>query len=144
MKIRGSEPIQLPLIGNLVFSGIRPVIAIIMALIVSAVLIFASGSNPITAYGALLEGSFGSLAAVANTLVRATPLLLGGLGFAIALEAGLVNVGIEGQMYVGAAAATAIGILSINIPAWLHLLMAILAGFVGRRESRRYGTPISD
>ncbi len=116
---------------GIVLLGARPILAIILALTVSAVLIWAAGANPIKAYAALLEGSFGSVAALANTAVRATPLILGGLAVGLGFKAGLWNIGGEGQMYLGAATATVVGIIPLPIPTWLHLLLAVVAGFAG-------------
>jgi general nucleoside transport system permease protein len=116
--------------GKLLFSGGRPVLAILLALLVSAGLIFLEGAHPLKAYAALLNGSIGSLAALANTGVRASPLILGGLGVALALRAGLLNIGVEGQIYAGAIAATAIGITPLPVPGWLHVSLALLAAFV--------------
>jgi len=79
----------------------------------------------------MLRGAFGSVAALANTGVRTSPLLLGGLGVALGFKAGLLNVGVEGQIYMGGAAATAVGIFPLPVPGWLHLSLAVLAGFVG-------------
>jgi len=122
---------ELPGIGGLMLAGARPVLAIGLALIVSAFLIMAYGKNPIAAYAALLEGSVGNMASFANTCVRATPLLLGALGVAFAFQAGLLNVGIEGQLYLGAAAATAVGLTPLPVPPFVHLSLAVIAGFIG-------------
>jgi simple sugar transport system permease protein len=116
--------------GNLLFSGGRPILAILMALLVSAGLILLYGANPLKAYSALLDGSVGSLAALANTGVRASPLILAGLGVAFALQAGLLNVGAEGQIYAGAIGATTVGIIPLPVPSWLHITLAILAAFI--------------
>jgi simple sugar transport system permease protein len=126
-----SEPAPVPILGGLILSGLRPVIAIVLALLVSAILILAYGKNPLTAYAALLNGAVGSLSAIANTGVRTAPLLLGGLGVAFAFQAGLLNVGIEGQLYIGAAAATAVGLIPLPVPPIIHLALAVLAGFLG-------------
>ncbi|MGB3903405.1 MAG: ABC transporter permease, partial [Anaerolineae bacterium] len=129
MKKRAT--IELPGLGGLVLSGARPILAVFLALVVSAGLIWAAGGNPIEAYAALLDGSFGSVAALANTGVRAAPLLLAGFAVGLGFKAGLWNIGGEGQIYLGAAAATAVGIIPLAVPAWLHLLLAVMAGFAG-------------
>ncbi len=129
LKVR--EAIELPGLGRLVVSGARTIIAVILALIVSGGLIWLAGSKPIEAYVALLDGSFGSVAAIAATGVRAAPLILSGLAVGIGFKAGLWNIGGEGQIYLGAAAATAVGIIPLPVPAWLHLIFAIMAGFIG-------------
>jgi ABC-type uncharacterized transport system permease subunit len=96
-----------------VVAGSRPIVAIALAMLVSAVLIVSQGANPFAAYAALLKGSFGSVNALANTCVRTAPLLLGGLGIALGIQGGLFNIGAEGQLYVGAAAATAVGLIRL-------------------------------
>lgn len=118
-------------LGGLIIPVSRPLLAIVLALTVSAVFILVRGANPITAYGAMLQGAFGSTVALTNTAVRATPLLLGGLGIALGFKAGLLNVGVEGQIYAGGLTATAVGILPLPVPPLLHLALTLLAGFVG-------------
>ena len=129
MKTRRST--TLSGLGGLVVPYARPLLAILLALLVSAVLILYRGANPLEAYKAMLEGAFGSRAALANTGVRATPLLLGGLAVAVGWQAGLLNVGIEGQIYLGGIFSAAIAISPLPVPSWLHLLIAIIAGFIG-------------
>ena len=116
---------------DIVFTSARPVYAIGLAFVVSAIMIVASKVNPITAYVALFQGAFGSLAGLANTCVRATPLLLSGLGIAYGFKAGLLNIGAEGQMYAGGAAATVVALIPLPVPAFLHVTLAVLAGFAG-------------
>jgi len=116
---------------DIVFTSARPVYAIVLAFVVSAIMIVASKVNPITAYVALFQGAFGSLAGLANTCVRATPLLFGGLGIAYGFKAGLLNIGAEGQMYAGGAAATVVALTPLPVPAVLHVTLAVSAGFAG-------------
>lgn len=125
------ETIRLSGLGGLVLSGARPILGIILALVVSAGLILAVGGNPIAAYTALVDGAFGSRAALANTGVRAAPLLLSGFAVGLGYKAGLWNIGGTGQIYLGATAATVVGIIPLPVPAWLHLLLAVIAAFVG-------------
>lgn len=125
------QPIILTDLGGFVLPYARPLLAIALSLLVSSGFIFARGGNPIDAYAAMLQGAFGSKAALANTAVRATPLLLGGLGVALGFKSGLMNVGVEGQIYAGGIAATAVGIYPLPVPPWLHLLLTVVAGFVG-------------
>jgi general nucleoside transport system permease protein len=81
------------------------------------------------AYSALFEGSFGSVRAVSETIVTATPLILAGLSVALAFRAGLFNIGGEGQILAGAIAATYVGFTFRDLPALVHLPAALLAGF---------------
>lgn len=108
-----------------------PVIAILASLALSGILILLAGVNPLDAYAAMAQGSIGSPSALAVTGVRMTPILLTGLAVAISFRAGLFNIGGEGQLYVGAAAASAIALIPLNVPAAVHIVLALLAGFVG-------------
>lgn len=123
--------IELPVLGELILTGGRPLLAVGLALIAGAFLIIAYGKNPIEAYAAMLDGAIGSKAAIANTGVRTAPLLIGGLAVAFGFKAGLLNVGVEGQIYAGGAAAAAVGITPLPVPGWLHFTLAIIAGFIG-------------
>jgi ABC-type uncharacterized transport system permease subunit len=129
--MRNRPNISLPLIGDLLLTGGRPLIAIALALVAGAGLILAYGASPLQAYAAMLSGSVGSVAAIANTGVRTAPLLLGGLGVALGFQAGLLNVGVEGQIYAGAAAATAVALTHLPVPPWMHVSLAVIAGFLG-------------
>lgn len=111
--------------------GSRPVIAALVALLVSSFLIMSQGVNPIEAYAAMLKGSVGSVGALAATAVRATPLLFGGLSFAFAARAGLSNIGIEGQLLIGAAAATSVAIIPLPVSGFIHVFLSLLAAFLG-------------
>jgi ABC-type uncharacterized transport system permease subunit len=114
-----------------VVDALLPVFATLAALAVGAVMLLVLGANPIQAYGALLEGSFGSGNALAETAVKAVPLLLVGLGICIAFRANVINIGGEGQMIIGAILATLVGLSLTGWPGWLVITLAILAGFVG-------------
>jgi simple sugar transport system permease protein len=73
----------------------------------------AGGFDAVLALGALWRGAFGSWDALSSaTLVRATPLILIGLGFALGLRAGALNIGAEGQFYAGAVGATWVGVMA--------------------------------
>jgi len=79
-----------------------PVFAAMAALLIGAVMLFFLKVNPIEAYKALWDGAFGSSNAFAETLVKATPLLLVGLGICISFRGDVINIGGEGQMIIGA------------------------------------------
>lgn len=82
------------------------------------------------AYTALLKGSLGSPNAISETVVAATPLMLGGLSVALAFRAGLFNIGAEGQILAGTLFAGYVG-FSFDLPGIIHLPLALIAGFVG-------------
>ena len=103
--------------------------AIGLALLVSAVLIFVAGENPLEAYPALIRGAFGDSFAWGNTLARTTPLIFTGLAVAFAFKCNLLNIGAEGQLYMGALASVLAGIYITGLPAVIHIPLAILFGF---------------
>ncbi len=83
------------------------------------------------AYFALFKGSLGSTGALSETIVAATPLIFAGLAVALAFKAGLFNIGAEGQLLVGAMAASFVGFTFDSLPMVIHLPLAILGGFIG-------------
>ena len=114
-----------------IFDALLPVIATLVALIVGAVMLLFLKVNPIEAYAALWDGAFGSANAFAETLVKATPLLLVGLGICISFRGDVINIGGEGQMIIGGIFATWIGLTFTNLPGWLAITLALFAGFLG-------------
>jgi len=106
------------------------VIALVISVIISAIIMLLCGYDPIEAYSAIFTGAFGSLRGFAQTLTQATPLIFTGLAFTLAKKANLINLGVEGQMYMGALGAAIVGIVDLGIPSWLHILLAVVTGFV--------------
>lgn len=86
-----------------------PLAAVAVTLAISALLVTWAGAPVLKAFGALLEGGFGSRFALTETLTRATPLIFTGLAAAVAFRARFFNIGAEGQLYLGALAAVAVG-----------------------------------
>jgi simple sugar transport system permease protein len=111
--------------------ALLPVFATLAALLVGAIMLLFLKVNPLEAYKALWQGAFGTSNAFAETLVKATPLLLVGLGICISFRGDVINIGGEGQMIVGALFATWIGLTFTNLPGWFVIALAMLAGFVG-------------
>jgi simple sugar transport system permease protein len=118
---------------------VLPAIAILLALLVGAVIMIASsplvGGNvdptlPLTAYSALVRGSFGSFNAIINTLTQATPLVLAGLAVALGFKAGLFNIGATGQFLMGGLAAAAVGVATAPLPPVAAIPLAVGAGLV--------------
>lgn len=100
------------------------------ALLLLAIVALAGYDAP-RALAALAGGAFGSMDAVlSGTLVRATPLVLAGLAVTLAFRAGVLNIGAEGQLLAGAAAATAAGLAATG-PGPLPLVSALAAGIAG-------------
>jgi len=113
------------------FDAFLPVLATLAALLVGAVMLLFLKVNPIDAYKALWIGAFGTSNAFAETLVKATPLLLVALGICISFRGDVINIGGEGQMIVGAILATWVGLTLTSLPGWLVIILALLAGFLG-------------
>jgi ABC-type uncharacterized transport system permease subunit len=111
--------------------ALLPVLAVLAALVVGAVMLLILGANPAEAYGALLKGAFGSSNAMAETAVKAVPLLLVGLGICIAFRGDVINIGGEGQMIIGAILATLVGLNLPDWPGWMVIPLAMLMGFIG-------------
>ncbi len=102
------------------------------------------------AYSALITGSLGnpgdilaalgsgdgnrisqSLVPISETILQSTPLIFTGLAVALGFRSGLFNIGAEGQLYIGALAAVLVGFSFSGLPIFVHLPLAVLAGFVG-------------
>ena len=117
--------------GPKLIDALLPVFATIAALLVGAIMLLLLKVNPIEAYKAMWDGAFGSQNALAETLVKATPLLLVGLGICISFRGDVINIGGEGQMIVGAILGTLIGITLVDWPGWAVIPVALLTGFIG-------------
>src|SRR2546422_10765619 len=114
-----------------------PLLAIVLAFVVAAVVIVVSSVFtstgfapllPLAAYASLLAGAFGSGTAIANTFVAAAPLVFGGLAVGLGFKAGLFNIGVAGQFLVGAFAAAAVGSALAQSTTIVAMPLAMLAG----------------
>lgn len=83
------------------------------------------------AYVALFQGAFGSWNAFTATTAQAAPLICGGLAIGVGFRAGLFNIGGQGQAIVGATCAAWVGFNFHSLPLPVHLLFAVLIGFIG-------------
>lgn len=108
-----------------------PLIAVFLALAIGAGFVAMAGADPIYAYQWLLYGAFGSINSIGETLVKATPLLIAGLGLTISFRASMTSIGAEGQIIMGALFATLAGLYLPELPAFLMIPIVILAGFIG-------------
>ncbi|MBA7494915.1 hypothetical protein ES702_05493 [subsurface metagenome] len=107
-----------------------PIAAFFLALLIGGIMIAILGISPLIAYQALLKGAFGSMNAIADTVVKATPLLFVGLGICIAFRAGVLNIGGEGQLVAGALSATIVCLNFPNLPGWMLIIIALLVGLL--------------
>lgn len=108
------------------------VLAVVLALVVGALFILGLDANPLVAYQAIVDGAFGNVNAITETLVKATPLLLAGVGLAIAYKANFWNIGAEGQIFIGGLLGAWFALtIGSGLPAILLLPLEILFGFIG-------------
>lgn len=94
-RVNGIRRLVRPLAGTAV-----PLLAVFGALVVGAVMLIALDANAIDGYRALFSGAFGGADALADTAIKAMPLLLVGVGICIAFRAGVINIGGEGQIII--------------------------------------------
>ena len=107
-----------------------PLVASVLALLLSSGLILLLGAEPLLAFRALLSGAFGSLNGISETLVKAAPLLLAALGMCAAFQCRIWNIGAEGQLYIGALAATITGVFLPLPSPFLAIPALVLASFL--------------
>ena len=105
-----------------------PVLAVLIALLISGFIILAIGKNPIKAYGVLLHGAFGSKQAIIDTLIKTTPLILTGLAVGFGFRAGVFNIGAEGQMAMGALMAATFASNFGGLPPAVAIPLTMLIG----------------
>lgn len=103
---------------------------VILAFLVGAVLISISGNSPSEAYSALFKGALVGKGSIYNTLFSATPLIFTGLATAIAFKANIFNMGVEGQLYLGAFAAAYVGFTFVGINPLLHVILALALAMI--------------
>lgn len=111
-----------------ILSTLLPSLAVLGALAVGGLLLVLVGANPLNAYATLVRGAFGSVSGLTGVLTKATPLLIVGLGICIAFRGGVINIGGEGQIIVGALAASAFAIALPGVSWFLLLPMTLLVG----------------
>jgi ABC-type uncharacterized transport system permease subunit len=118
--------------GRLEEALLPPVVAIVLALVVGDILILSFGQSPGAVYKLLLEGTWGNAYGFGQVLYKTTTLAFTGLAVALALRAGLFNIGAEGQLAAGGFLAAALGLmLPAGTPGVLAVPLCIIAAAVG-------------
>ena len=115
------------MIRRLVLALLPSLLALAGALIVSALIIAVSGHSPWLALRAVVQGAFGSVDSLSEVAVKTCPLLLTGLAIAVSFRAGVWNIGVEGQLTMGALAMAWLGTHGATLPAWLDLSVDLAA-----------------
>jgi simple sugar transport system permease protein len=108
-----------------------PILGALAALLLGAILISLTGSDPLLAYRAMLKGAFGGPRQLIETTLKAAPLLLIGLGLTVAFKARVWNIGAEGQYFIGALFGSVIALQFPELPRPLLITTMLLAGTLG-------------
>ncbi len=108
---------------------VSSVAAVILALSAGAIVLWVAGYAPLPALWVMAQAAFGSQFALADTLIKATPLALCGVGVTLAFRSGQFNIGAEGQMLMGALAAVILGRLLVT--GWAVVFVLLGAAIIG-------------
>ncbi len=108
-----------------------PVLGGLVALLLSSGLILLSGANPFEACQVLILGAFGGSRQITETILKATPLLLIGLGLTVAFRAKVWNIGAEGQYHIGALLGGIVALSLPNLPGIVLIPLMMAAGVLG-------------
>jgi simple sugar transport system permease protein len=108
-----------------------PVASMLAALLICAVILTVTGHDPISTYSTLFDQGYVGRGALTNMLVTATPLIFTGLAAAAAFRMQVFNIGGEGQLYIGAMAASGIGLALGGAPAPVVVIAMLAAAAVG-------------
>ena len=107
--------------------ALSPFVALALALAVGSLFVLAIGEHPLEIWSLMLRESLGTGYGLGQTLFKATPLVFTGLAVALAFRAGLFNIGVEGQLYLGGFAAALAGVACHGLPALLAIPFCLLA-----------------
>lgn len=114
-----------------IYAVLNVLLPLFFAFLVGAVFTIIIGYNPLVVYTEIIKNAFGSMTGWMQTLGFATPLIMTGIATAFCFKAGLWNIGVEGQLYMGAMGAAIVGggyFFFDKLPAGLHMVIAILVG----------------
>ena len=114
---------------KVVLNGAMPLAGVLAALAIAGIFLALLKVDPLTAYKSLVDGALGSTFGLTQTLVKATPLLLVGLGICIAFRANVINIGAEGQIIMGALAGAALPLSMPGLPGFVLVPLACIGGF---------------
>lgn len=108
-------------------------ILIVAALVVAGLLLRLAGANPFTVYRSMANIAYGSAYGWSDTTIKATPLILAGLGVSLAFRMKMWNIGAEGQLFLGAFMATGVALhwLPAETPAYIMLPTMAIAAAIG-------------
>ncbi|SUB75504.1 ABC transporter permease [Peptoniphilus indolicus] len=108
------------------------IFSILLSISIASILILAVGKSPILAFSSLLKGALGSHTAIANTFNKTVPLVIAGLACSFAFKGGILNIGVEGQIHIGAIFAyTVLYFIPNTTPPIVAILLALFASILG-------------
>ena len=110
---------------------LRYLLIIVLALAIFSLILLLVGKDPVKAYRDTFAYTFGNAYGLSELLVRMIPLLLAAVAVALPARVGLINVGGEGQLYMGAWLASAGALAFPAMPAWILLPIMVVFGFIG-------------
>lgn len=111
-------------------SPLLPLVMLTFAFAFASVLMLITGSNPLLAFGAMIQGAFGSATGIVNTINRAVPIAICAFAVSFSRECGIFNIGVEGQMLVGALGSTIAGVYITVLPKTIHLPLSLIIGMI--------------
>ena len=130
IPIRSSHGPSLRLLGQVGLAVLAPIAAVLLALALSALLLQLNGFRAADVVNVMVLGAVSDKRSIAEVLLKATPLILIGVGLCVAFRCSIWNIGAEGQLYAGASAATACGVNFVALPASFHIVLILVAGSV--------------
>ncbi len=110
---------------------LKPLLGAILALALGGILIALAGVNPLKAYQVMVFEAFGGTRQLTETILKATPLLIIGLGLTVAFRSKVWNIGAEGQYYIGALCGSIVALTLPNLSPWLLIPLMLIAGGIG-------------
>ena len=118
-------------IRRIVIQLVGPLLALVLSFIIGGVFILAVGKDPLDVYVRLFSETLGNSYGIGQVLFKATPLMFTGLSAAIAFQAGLFNIGAEGQLSIGAFCTAIAGFMYPSLPAFILIPLCLFAGVLG-------------
>lgn len=107
---------------------LSPMFIVLITMIFTSGLIWATRGNPLKAYYYMIVGAFGSLSAFISTLNKAVPISFAGFAVAVSSKTGIFNIGIEGQLVFGALGSSLAGLYVTGLPGFVHIPICIVSG----------------
>ena len=107
-----------------------PVIIVGITVLLTSLVIGSVRVNPLEAYYYLIVGAFGNPSRIIDTLTKAVPISFAGFAVSMSTRAGIFNIGVEGQLTMGAFGATIAGIYLVGLPPIIHIPLALLIGML--------------